>query len=109
MNGLTVGQNLLLGGARFAGEMDLGGARSTGTSMRSARSLQVMWTSAAPRSSGQLDARGATFEARLNMNRLTVGKDIFLTDGARFAGEVDLGGAKVDGQLNASGATFEAA
>ena len=53
---------------------------------------------------GQLDASGATFEAGLNMNGLTVGQDMLLTDGARFAGEVDLGGAKVDGQLDASGA-----
>ena len=57
---------------------------------------------------GQLNASGATFEGRLNMNGLRVGQSLFLRDGARFAGEVDLGGAKVDGQLDASGATFAA-
>jgi hypothetical protein len=106
MNMLTVGQALFLSkGARFVGDVDLIGAQ-----VRYLDASHAIFVGdvnlAGAKIDGQLDARGATFEAGLNMNSLTVRQGLLLSDGARFVGEVNLAGAKLDGWLDASGATF---
>ena len=52
---------------------------------------------------------GSRFEGAVDMERLSVGQDLFLRGGAHFGGEVILGGASVGGQLDASGSRFEGA
>ena len=85
MDDITVGESLLLDGARFAGDVDLLGAKVD----------------------GRLDASGATFEAGLNMDDLMVRQRVFLGDGATFAGEVSAVFAEV-GAIYLGGATFRA-
>jgi hypothetical protein len=55
---------------------------------------------------GQLSLDGATFDGKLEMNGLEVGRHLFMGKGAKFK-EVDLANAKVGGQLNLDGATFD--
>jgi hypothetical protein len=54
-----------------------------------------------------LSFEGSAFSQVLDMNGVTIRRDLFLSDGGYFAGEVYLVGAEVDGLLDARGATFE--
>jgi uncharacterized protein YjbI with pentapeptide repeats len=106
MNGLTVGQGVLMSeGATFK-DVDLTGAEVGQFVLMSegATFKDVDLTGA--KVDGQLDLDGATVDGTLKMGGLTVGQILFMGEGATFK-NVDLTGAKVDGQLSLIRATVD--
>jgi hypothetical protein len=103
-NSLHLGAGLFMSQSKFGGAVNLGSAKIDGElNMENSSFADANLNDSKV---GGLDLRGSVFAEEFIASRLQVASFLFMNDHAKFGGDVNLNGAKINGVLDMSSSSF---